>query len=99
MQELADDLRLVKETLRVLEEQVVLYRGELVDTRKEIAGYATQLRQLNLDAIVQRVSRKIITEFYEEVGKAVVKRVLTLVGIAAFIFGCWLLGTGRVKLP
>ena len=70
----------------------------MTDTRREIASYSESVRNLNIDEIVQRVSMQIMAEFYKEVGKAVVKRVLTMIGIAGFFFGCWLIGTGRWKI-
>jgi hypothetical protein len=36
-------------------------------------------------------------DFYQEVGKSVVKKVLQALGFVAAAFGIWLIGTGKWK--
>jgi len=98
MDELRDELRTIKATLRILEEEMVSYRAEMGETRAEIGKYADNLENFDIDMMVQRVAKKVMNEFYQEVGKTVVKRALAVTGIVCFIIMCWLTGSGKFRI-
>lgn len=56
------------------------------------------LTEVEIEELVARVSKKIMEDFYQEVGRSVINRVLQVIGIAAVVLGVWLIGTGRWKV-
>jgi hypothetical protein len=55
------------------------------------------MTQAEIDDLVARVATRVMEDFYQEVGRSVVKRTLQVIGIAAVVIALWLIGTGKWK--
>ena len=54
------------------------------------------LTDVEIDAIVERVTERVVENFYAEVGRNVVKKFLWLVGIVVVGLATWLGLTGKL---
>jgi len=51
-----------------------------------------------LEELVERVTEKVIKNFYTSVGESVVKRITKLIGFAAVALLMWAAGTGHIPI-
>ena len=51
-----------------------------------------------IEDLVGRVSDKVVSRFYEEVGRGVMKKILWVIGLATISLLIWLAGTGKIKI-
>lgn len=55
------------------------------------------LSENEIEDLVERVTQRVMANFYQEVGKSVVKKFLQVVGFATVAIGIWIAG-GKLKL-
>lgn len=63
------------------------------EPRKPFGGWTEE----DVEALVKKVSEKVIADFYEQMGRSVMKRGLQVVGMAMTAILIWLAG-GKLKL-
>jgi hypothetical protein len=82
------------------ERQLTALRTELAVASAEILKLRRQLADIDgdFDDVVERVSRRISSQFYEEVGKSVVSKALWIIGVAVVVLLTWLGLTGKIKI-
>ena len=51
-----------------------------------------------IELLVERISERVMANFYEEVGKAVVKRMMQVIGIATVVIMMWIAGKHVVNI-
>jgi hypothetical protein len=62
--------------------------------RKPFGG----MTEAEIDDLVARVAKRVMEDFYQEVGRSVVKRTLQIIGIATVVIALWLIGSGKRKV-
>jgi hypothetical protein len=56
------------------------------------------MSEAEIDDLVARVAKRVMEDFYQEVGRSVVKRTLQIIGVATVVVGLWLIGSGKWKV-
>jgi hypothetical protein len=56
------------------------------------------MTESEIDDLVARVAKRVMEDFYQEVGRSVVKRVLQIIGVATVVIALWLIGSGKWRV-
>ena len=59
---------------------------------------AINLTDQELEELVEKVTEKVIQNFYQSVGETVTTKVMKLVGLAAVSFLLWMTGSGHFSI-
>ena len=73
---------------------LVMNDQERTATRLPFGGWT----QDEVELLVERISERVMANFYEEVGKAVVKRMMQVIGIATVVIMMWIAGKHVVNI-